>query len=522
MDITKLTRRSVQTLEPYKPSATLAQICEETGMEEKEIIKLDSGENSYVEFLQNKDRVKSMNFYIYPDPLCIKLREKLSEYTKVDKEWIMCGNGSDELIDLLIRIFVSRGEEIIINPPTFPMYEFYGKLSDGKVIQIFRKKDFSLDIAKIQKSISVKTKIVFIDSPGNPTSVVTSNKDFEKVLQKNIIVVADEAYFEYCGKSVITLLKKYPNLVILRTFSKWAGLAGLRVGYCIASPKIIQILSAVKSPYNVNTVAQEMACFALDDRTKMLEEVKEMVKYRKIAIKKLQTLSQLTVYPSDGAYIIFQTQGSAIKLQAYLKKMGMLVKIIDQPLLKNCIRLNIGKEKEIKKVIQLIKRFYINKYAFLDRDGTLIFEPQDTFQIDSVEKLKILDGAIYGLKELTRKGYELIMITNQDGLGTSSFPKANFEAPQNKMLRIFEENGITFKRIFICPHLPSENCDCRKPKTGLVKKFLRNNKIDRDYSFVCGDRVTDKQFAKNIGVKFIPIQTNGNFYNALMQGGVIV
>lgn len=163
-----------------------------------------------------------------------------------------------------------------------------------------------------------------------------------------------------------------------------------------------------------------------------------------------------------------------------------------------------------------------NKYAFLDRDGTLIFEPQDTFKVDSIEKLKILEGVITGLKELIKRKYKLIMITNQDGLGTSLFSQADFEAPQNKMLSIFEENGIKFKRIFICPHLPSDGCGCRKPKIGLVKKFLKDNQIDKNNSFVCGDRSTDKLFAKNIGVKFIPMQTNGDYFKALYKGGVIV
>lgn len=162
------------------------------------------------------------------------------------------------------------------------------------------------------------------------------------------------------------------------------------------------------------------------------------------------------------------------------------------------------------------------KYAFLDRDGTLIFEPQDTFQIDSIEKLKILDGAVKGLRKLIDLGYKLVMITNQDSLGTSSFPQANFVAPQNKMLGIFKNNGITFKKIFICPHLPSKNCDCRKPKIGLVNKLLKRNQIDKNNSFVCGDRVTDKSFAENIGVTYIPMPTNGDFYKALEQGGIVI
>lgn len=151
------------------------------------------------------------------------------------------------------------------------------------------------------------------------------------------------------------------------------------------------------------------------------------------------------------------------------------------------------------------------KYAFLDRDGTLIFEPQDTFQIDSVEKLKILPGVIEGLKKLQNQGFKLVMVTNQNGIGTLSFPTENFEKPQAKLLEIFQENGIEFERIFICPHLPVENCNCRKPKTGLVDKFFAENNIDLEKSFFCGDRETDKEFAKNLDIQYVPMDCNGIF-----------
>lgn len=152
----------------------------------------------------------------------------------------------------------------------------------------------------------------------------------------------------------------------------------------------------------------------------------------------------------------------------------------------------------------------LKKYAFLDRDGTLIYEPQDNFQIDSLEKLKILPGVIDGLKKLIDDGFSLVIVTNQDGLGEPSFPLESFEIPQNKMLEIFRENGIEFAAVFVCPHRASDNCACRKPKTGLVDGFLKNG-IDTDSSFVYGDRETDREFAKNLNLKFIKAQTNGKF-----------
>lgn len=152
----------------------------------------------------------------------------------------------------------------------------------------------------------------------------------------------------------------------------------------------------------------------------------------------------------------------------------------------------------------------LKKYAFLDRDGTLIYEPQDDFQIDSLEKLKILPGVIDGLKKLVGNGFSLVIVTNQDGLGEPSFPFESFEIPQNKMLEIFKKNGIEFAAVFVCPHRASDNCACRKPKTGLVDEFLKDE-TDMDSSFVYGDRETDREFAKNLNLKFIKAQTNGKF-----------
>lgn len=151
------------------------------------------------------------------------------------------------------------------------------------------------------------------------------------------------------------------------------------------------------------------------------------------------------------------------------------------------------------------------KYAFLDRDGTLIFEPQDTFRVDSVERLKVLDGVIDGLTKLRERGFKLVMVTNQNGVGTQSFPTEDFERPQARLLEIFKENFVYFDQIFVCPHLPEDNCDCRKPKTGLVDEFFAETDIDLTQSFVCGDRETDREFAEKLGIKYIPMECNGTF-----------
>jgi len=151
------------------------------------------------------------------------------------------------------------------------------------------------------------------------------------------------------------------------------------------------------------------------------------------------------------------------------------------------------------------------KIAFLDRDGTLIYEPPGTKQIDSLKKLQILPGAVAGLKALLDQGYKLVMVSNQDGLGTRSFPRKSFEVVQNKLLKDFRNEGIVFNEIFICPHFEKDKCNCRKPKIGLLKKFLEENLIDYQKSFVVGDRDSDAKFAKNIGIKSYVMTTNSTF-----------
>lgn len=151
------------------------------------------------------------------------------------------------------------------------------------------------------------------------------------------------------------------------------------------------------------------------------------------------------------------------------------------------------------------------KIAFIDRDGVIINEPQDTFQIDSLDKLQFLPNAIKTMKRLIDEDYKLVMVSNQNGIGTPSFPTEDFEIPQNELLRLLKEECITFYKVFVCPHFAKDNCNCRKPKTGLVDDFLKNTEIDYAKSFMIGDRETDMQFAENIGVRGFKKDTNSPF-----------
>ncbi|MFH0770202.1 MAG: bifunctional histidinol-phosphatase/imidazoleglycerol-phosphate dehydratase HisB [Candidatus Peregrinibacteria bacterium] len=151
------------------------------------------------------------------------------------------------------------------------------------------------------------------------------------------------------------------------------------------------------------------------------------------------------------------------------------------------------------------------KVAFIDRDGTLLWEPPETKQVDSLKKLRILPGVVEGLKQLKQRGFIFVLVSNQEGVGTPAFPKRSFEIPQKAFLEQLVSQGIAFTDVFVCPHLPEEKCTCRKPKTGLVKDFLRRNDIDLSSSLMIGDRETDEEFAKNLGIRFVRVETNGSF-----------
>lgn len=517
MDVTKYIRSEILEMEEYKTVPSFWDL-------EEDFLKLDAGENPYGFSPKiNKALADYEYFNYYPDPEYKELRKALANYAGVNMENIMVGSGSDELLDLTFRLFLNSGDKVINCPPSFGMYPILVTLNKGELISVPRNKDFSLDLKSIKEKIE-KAKVIIICNPNNPTGNVSSKEEIISLLKSGKIVIVDEAYFEYYGESVVSQVKKYNNLIVLRTLSKWAGIAGLRLGYAIASPFIVKQLLKIKSPYNVNLAAEVAGKIALSNLSQANFINLKIVKERERVFNQLQKISYLNVYPSKTNFLFVKFNEDLLEFKTYLEKNKIAVRFYDSDLTGKAIRISIGKPEQNNKVIKILKRYKyqkINKYAFLDRDGTLIFEPQDTFQIDSVKKLKILDGVIRGLKKLKGLGYELIIVTNQDGLGTTSFLLANFQEVQNKMLNIFERNGIKFKKIFICPHLPSENCNCRKPKIGLVKNFLTENQIDKSNSFVIGDRKTDKLFAENLQVKFIPMQTNGDFYKALMEGETI-
>lgn len=457
-------------------------------------------------------------------PEYFDLEKRIAEYAEINPDQILVTNGSDQGIDLVFRTFVDSGDTVIIPGPSFAMFEQVAQVIGARIISpLFRKSDLSFPFEEVLEIVDETTKLIVVCNPNSPTGTLLDTEKVAELARRvpQAIVYVDEAYFEFAKVTAASLIKQYPNIVVTRTFSKAFGLAGLRIGYVIAAQENIKEMQKVRGPYDVNTPAVYAAQAALEDKGDMEKYVQEVMDIAKPMVEQFFASQGVTYWPSAGNFILFCPDNPEQVLEA-LKGAGILVRPQNKPGIEGALRVSVGTAEEMKKFIDVYEKQILassskkpQPYAFLDRDGTLIYEPQDTYQIDSLEKLKILGGVIEGLQRLIKKGYKLILVSNQDGLGTASFPRRDFEAPQEKMLQIFRDSGVEFEEIFICPHKPEDNCSCRKPKTGLLEKFFKDNPVDKQQSFVCGDRESDRQLAANLGLKFFRMETNGDFSGAI-------
>src|SRR5579863_5567340 len=240
----------------------------------------------------------------YPDPHQEKVKEAISRIKGIPPQHIFLGNGSDECIDLLYRAFCIPGRDnVIINPPTYGMYEVSAKINDVEVRRAVLLNDFQLDLIHLERLVDERTKLIWICSPNNPTANSMNRQDIEVILNNfSGVVVIDEAYINFSRhRSFIQELSDYPNLVVLQTFSKAWGLAGLRVGMAFASESIIDIYNKVKPPYNINQATQELALKALEEVGQVNEMIRLLVALREQLSRDLAELPVvLNVYPSDA------------------------------------------------------------------------------------------------------------------------------------------------------------------------------------------------------------------------------
>ena len=276
----------------------------------------------------------------------------MSEYVGIDAEHILVGSGSDELIDLILRLFLEPGDEVVNCPPTFGMYSFVTAVCGGRIVDVSRDGDFAINVSYIKRVLGARTKVIFLVSPNNPSGNTIPRGDIIELLDAGKIVVVDEAYYEFSGMTVADLVPGYGNLIVLRTFSKWAGLAGLRVGYGIFPLPIAHHILNIKPPYNVNVAATVAACESLSDLDYLREKVAAIVKERARLFIELGRFNFLRVFPSEANFILCSVlNGKARDIYEGLRKRGIFIRYFDTPLLKDYIRISIGKPEHSDAVI---------------------------------------------------------------------------------------------------------------------------------------------------------------------------
>ena len=350
-------------LQAYKPGRSITK-------KNDRVIKLSANESALGISDRAKKVLKNFNSNIskYPDGKFIELINAISKKYNCDENKIICGSGSDEIIQMLCQLFLNKGDEVIVPQYSFLMYRIYAKIVGAKVIYS-KEKNFKVSIKEILKKVSKNTKIVFLANPNNPTGTYISKKELlelRKKLRQNVLLVVDDAYFEYMlnkdYKPGIDLFKNKSNVFILRTFSKIYGLAALRVGWGYGDKKIIKELYKIKPPFNVNKIAQACAKESLKDRKFLQKSVNHNIFWCKRIKKELENynISTNDIGPNFFLLNFNKCKLSANKVEKKLENYGIILREMKSYGIKNCLRLTIGSKRENLFLLNKMKTIFKN------------------------------------------------------------------------------------------------------------------------------------------------------------------
>lgn len=362
-DPNTLIRPNISTLTPYTPILPFEVLSQQLGRRPETIIKLDANENPYGPSPLVAEALAAAPYlHIYPDPESRELREGLAGYTGLAADYLLVGHGADELIDLVMRLFIAPGDAVINCPPTFGMYSFDGDINGARVVNIRRQADFSLPIDQIEATVleaagSHPIKLLFVTSPNNPDGSLLPDETLTRLLALPVVVVLDEAYIEFSGGSRLGWVAEHSNLIVLRTFSKWAGLAGLRVGYGAFPREIIGHLWKIKQPYNVNLAGQIAAQVSLADRERLLAQVARLIETRDSFYHTLQQIDWLSPYPSQANFILSRVLGrSAEAVKQSLAAQGILVRYYNSTGLSDHLRFSVGTPAQMNHLADVLNQ----------------------------------------------------------------------------------------------------------------------------------------------------------------------
>ena len=359
-------REHLESLPPYIPIEPFDVLSARLGRKPSQIVKLDANENPYGPLPAVRKALGELDFpHIYPDPESRALRTALSEFTGVPMENLLAGAGADELIDLLMRVLLEPGDCVLSCSPTFGMYAFDGELNAARVVEVPRKADFSLNMEGIFSAVEkYRPKLLFLATPNNPDGSMPDADTIDALLELPTLVVLDEAYIEFAGDDLganLSRIREVPtrdNLVVLRTFSKWAGLAGLRVGYGAFPAWLTPTLWKSKQPYNVNVAANVAAQVSLANTAELQEVINQLKIERERLFTALRELSFLQPYPTRANFILGRVVGrDAAELKTHLaQEHGILVRYFNKPGLSDHIRISVGRPQDTETLLNALKQ----------------------------------------------------------------------------------------------------------------------------------------------------------------------
>jgi histidinol-phosphate aminotransferase len=357
VDIRRLIRPHLLGIPGYAPVRPVEIVARELGLAPEDISKLDANENPYGASPRVAERLSRYDqFHIYPDPAQREMREAIGAYVGVDPEQVILGTGSDEMLDLAARLFVSPGDTVVNFPPTFGMYDFLASVYDAHLVEIPRNEDFTVDMAAAREALSNSAKLLVLASPNNPTGNVLPREQLLWLLDHPIVVVVDEAYAEFAGESAVELVSQHENLIVVRTFSKWAGLAGLRAGYAIIPLALAEVAWNIKIPYNQSVSSEQAILASLEDRVLLMDRVRLIVEERERLFRLLQELPFLRPFPSAANFVLCEVRGvPAQEVRDRLRERGILIRYFDSPGLRNCLRISVGLPRDTDRVLDALK-----------------------------------------------------------------------------------------------------------------------------------------------------------------------
>ena len=347
----------LETIEPYEPP-DLARAAARCGLKVEQLIRLNSNENQFGPSSQVAQTLANYPEYAFY-PSYRTLRQAVARYAGVTPARVVLDNGADQIIDLLVRLFVEPGQAVVTCPPTFSMYRFYAEVNRCQVLSIPRRADLTIDVAAVESTVQASNgnaRVLFLASPGNPNSQAIPLSVIRQLLELPLLVAVDEAYVEFGGESSVPLLPDHENLVVIRTFSKWAGLAGLRLGYALLAPRLASYLKRIQAPYNINAAAVAAALTTLEDLETVQANVARLIAERERLREALAAIPWLEPLPSQANFILCRLgDRTGQELASALAQRGILIRGLSHPAMAKYARITVGRPEQNEALLAALR-----------------------------------------------------------------------------------------------------------------------------------------------------------------------